>query len=95
MVTHVDHPEHDVDLLVTEQGWADLRGRSPKERARLIIENCAHPDYRAALRAYFEKACAVTHGAQTPHVLSESFAFHESRARKGTMREETKGETTC
>ena len=95
MVTHVDHTEHDVDVLVTEQGLADLRGRSPKERARLIIENCAHPDYRAALRAYFEEACAVTHGAQTPHILSESFGFHESLARKGTMREETKGETTC
>ena len=94
MVTHVDHTEHDVDVLVTEQGLADLRGRSPKERARLIIENCAHPDYRAALRAYFEEACAVTHGAQTPHILSESFGFHESLARKGTMREETKGETT-
>ena len=94
MVTHVDHTEHDVDVLVTEQGLADLRGRSPKERARLIIENCAHPDYRAALRAYFEEACAVTHGAQTPHILSESFGFHESLARKGTMREETKEETT-
>ena len=95
MVTHVDHTEHDVDVLVTEQGWADLRGLSPKERARLIIERCAHPDYREALRAYFEAACAATHGAQTPHILSESFRFHENLAQSGTMREEKKGDAKC
>ena len=85
MVTHVDHTEHDVDVLVTEQGYADLRGLSPKERAALIIEKCAHPDYRPALRAYFEEACAATHGAQTPQLLSRSFAFHENLARRGSM----------
>ena len=94
MVTHVDHPEHDVDVLVTEQGWADLRGRSPKERARLIIERCAHPDYRPLLRDYFERACALSHGSQTPHILQECFRFHENLARTGTM-QDTKGETTC
>ncbi len=85
MVTHVDHTEHDVDVLVTEQGWADLRGLSPKERAREIIERCAHPDYRPALRAYFDAACAATGGAQTPHLLSQCFAFHERLARGGSM----------
>ena len=85
----------DVDVLVTEQGWADLRGLSPKERARLVIERCAHPDYREALRAYFDAACAATRGAQTPHILSESFAFHENLARCGAMLPERKGETTC
>ena len=95
MVTHVDHPEHDVDVLVTEQGYADLRGRSPKERARLVIENCAHPDYRPQLRDYFERACRSCRGAQTPHILSESFRFHENLARTGSMLEQTKGETTC
>ena len=93
MVTHVDHSEHDVDVLVTEQGLADLRGLSPKERARSIIENCAHPDYRAALRAYFDEACAATHGAQTPQLLGRSFAFHENLAEHGAMlRTEKKGE---
>ena len=33
MVSHVDHTEHEVMVLVTEQGYADLRGLSPKERA--------------------------------------------------------------
>lgn len=46
MVSHVDHTEHDVDVIVTEQGVADLRGLAPKERVGLIIDNCAHPDYR-------------------------------------------------
>ena len=95
MVTHVDHCEHDVDVLVTEQGCADLRGRSPKERARLIIENCAHPDYRAQLRAYFDEACAVTHGAQTPHMLDKAFSFHEDLARKGSMLENEGGNEKC
>ena len=87
MVTHVDHTEHDVDVLVTEQGYADLRGRSPKERAALIIENCAHPDFRPQLRRYFERACEVSHGAQTPHILDEAFAFHKRFRETGTMLE--------
>ena len=84
-VTHVDHTEHDVDVLVTEQGFADLRGLSPKERARVIIEQCAHPDYQPLLRTYFEEACAATHGAQTPHLPARCFSFHENLARTGSM----------
>jgi succinyl-CoA:acetate CoA-transferase len=87
MVTHVDHCEHDVDVIVTEQGYADLRGLSPKERAVRIIENCAHPDYRAQLRRYFEDACAATHGAQTPHLLDRAFSFHRNLKETGTMLE--------
>ncbi|TKI78799.1 acetyl-CoA hydrolase, partial [Bacillus wiedmannii] len=45
-VSHVDHTEHDVDVIVTEQGYADLRGLAPRERVELIIENCVHPMYR-------------------------------------------------
>ena len=82
-VTHVDHTEHDVDVLVTEQGFADLRGLSPKERARVVIEHCAHPDYRPLLRAYFEEACAATHGAQTPHLPGRCFCLHENLDTKG------------
>jgi succinyl-CoA:acetate CoA-transferase len=33
MVSHVDHTEHDVSVIVTEQGLADLRGLSPRQRA--------------------------------------------------------------
>ena len=55
-VSHVDHPEHDVDLLVTEQGLADLRGRAPRERALTIIGKCVYPMCRDLLRDYFKEA---------------------------------------
>ncbi len=74
MVTHVDHTEHDVDILVSEWGLADLRGLAPRERAPLIIEHCAHPDYRPQLRAYFEEACR--RGGHTPHVLEKALSWH-------------------
>ncbi|WP_257165302.1 acetyl-CoA hydrolase/transferase family protein [Bradyrhizobium sp. SRS-191] len=73
MVTHVDHTEHDVQILVTERGLADLRGLSPKQRARVIIENTAHPRFRPALDDYFERACRDATGKHTPHLLEEAF----------------------
>jgi len=88
MVTHVDHTEHDVHVLVTEQGLADLRGLSPKQRAERVIERCAHPDYRPMLRDYFRRAQAVSVGKHTPHVLDEAFAWHRRFLRTGTMRGE-------
>lgn len=84
-VSHVDHTEHDVDVIVTEQGYADLRGLAPRERVPLIIENCAHPMYREQLRAYYEEA--LERGGQTPHVLEKAFSWHENLAKNGTMRE--------
>ena len=72
MVSHVDHTEHDVQVIVTEQGLADLRGLSPTQRARLIIENCAHPDFRPALLDYFERSLKTAAGKHTPHLLDEA-----------------------
>lgn len=85
MVSHVDHTEHDVDVIVTEHGLADLRGLAPRERATRIIENCADPRYRAALRDYVERANAK--GGQTPHLLEEALAWHVSYREAGTMRQ--------
>ncbi|MEC3543557.1 acetyl-CoA hydrolase/transferase C-terminal domain-containing protein, partial [Bacillus thuringiensis] len=85
-VSHVDHTEHDVDVIVTEQGYADLRGLVPRERVELIIENCVHPMYRDQLRAYYEEA--QTRGGQTPHVLEKAFSWHTNYAKNGTMLEE-------
>jgi succinyl-CoA:acetate CoA-transferase len=85
MAAHVDHTEHDVDVLVTEWGLADLRGLAPRERAPLIIERCAHPDYRPQLRAYVEEALA--RGGQTPHVLEKALSWHTRYREQGTMRE--------
>ena len=67
MVSHVDQTEHDVAVIITEQGIADLRWKTPKERAELLIENCAHPDYRPMLREYYEHALATSAGKHTPH----------------------------
>jgi len=77
MATHVDHTEHDVQVIVTEQGLADLRGLAPKERARLIIDNCAHPDFRPVLRDYYEQALKRSPGLHTPHLMEEAFTFME------------------
>lgn len=86
-VSHVDHTEHDVDVIVTEQGYADLRGLAPRERVELIIENCAHPLYRKQLRDYYKEA--LTRGGQTPHVLEKAFSWHTNFAKNGTMLEKT------
>ena len=86
MVAHVDHTEHDVDVVVTEQGLADLRGLSPRQRAKLIIDNCSHPDYRSLLRDYQERAERLSFGKQTPHLLRESLSWHERYVRTGRMR---------
>ena len=75
MVTHVDHTEHDVQVIVTEQGLADLRGLSPKRRAEAVIARCAHPTYRPALDDYFERALRESPGRHTPHLLTEAFTF--------------------
>lgn len=81
--THVDHTEHDVDIVVTEQGYADLRGLAPRERVHLIIENCMHPMYRDQMRRYHEEA--LLRGGQTPHVLEKAFSWHANLANNGTM----------
>lgn len=86
MVTHVDNCEHDVNIVVTEYGIADLRGKCPKERVEVIIENCAHPDYRPQLRAYYEKACKNASGMQTPHDLASCFDMHRRYMETGSMK---------
>lgn len=84
--SHVDHTEHDTHILVTEQGMADLRGLSPTARARKIIANCAHPDYRDGLQDYFDRACAENpHGQHTPHLLAEALSWHRKFQTEGTM----------
>lgn len=84
LVSHIDHTDHDVDILVTEQGLADLRGLAPRERARKIIDICAHPDYRESLNDYFERACA--RGGHTPHLLNEALSWHAQFEETGSMK---------
>lgn len=84
--SHVDHIAQDVQVLVTEQGLADLRGLSPKQRAVTIIENCAHPDYRPALADYFRRAKENSYGLQSPSLLDEALSWHQRFIHTGTMR---------
>ncbi|AMD21873.1 HFR018Wp [Eremothecium sinecaudum] len=89
MVPHVDQTEHDLDILVTDQGLADLRGLSPRERAREIINNCAHPDYKPILHDYLDRAEHYTKKARSmhePHILQQALKFHINLAEKGTMK---------
>jgi succinyl-CoA:acetate CoA-transferase len=83
--SHIDHTEHDVHVIVTEQGLADLRGLAPRQRPRVVIEKCAHPDYRPLLLDYVERAQRLSPAAHTPHVLREAMSFHERYLETGTM----------
>jgi len=86
MVSHVDHTEHDVQVVVTERGLADLRGLSPRQRARLIIEKCANPDYKGTLLDYLSCAERLSYGKHTPHLLTEALGWHSRYLRSGSMR---------
>ncbi len=81
MVAHPDHSEHSVDVLVTDQGIADLRHKDPVERAYEIINNCAHPMYREMLTDYLKRGAG-----QTPHSLKAAFEFHNAFNETGDMR---------
>lgn len=83
--SHIDHTEHDVDIIVSERGVADLRGLSPKERALVIIDKVANPKYQPILTDYFERACKECGNSQTPHILSEALSFHDRFVKTGTM----------
>lgn len=85
MCSHIDHTEHDVDIFITEQGIADLRGLAPRARALEIINKCAHPDYRPLLLDYYERALAATKKNNTPHLLHEALSFHTRFLETGDM----------
>jgi acyl-CoA hydrolase len=82
MVSHVDHSEHSVKILITEYGVADLRGLSPIQKAQSIIENCVHPDYKKILNDYLNQGIK-TH---TPQSLRNCFALHNAFEETGDMR---------
>jgi len=89
MVSHVDHTEHDLDVFVTEFGFADVRGMCPRDRAKAIIENCAHPEYKPILLDYYNsclKKCLKNGSGHMPHDLSAVFKMYTNLQEKGTMR---------
>lgn len=84
MVSHIDHTEHDVHIIITEQGIADLRGLSPRERAKLIIENCVHPEYQLRLKDYYQRA--LEKDGHTPHLIEEALSWHVRFLNTGSMK---------
>src|SRR5690606_6441562 len=84
MVSHVDHTEHDVDILVTEHGLADLRGLAPREGRRVVGDNCTEPQDREALSDYSGRACA--RGGHTPHLWRDAVEWHMNLEEYGHMR---------
>ncbi|KAJ3734577.1 acyl-CoA carboxylate CoA-transferase [Lentinula guzmanii] len=87
--SHIDQTEHDLDVIVTEQGLADVRGLSPRERAPIIIEKCAHPDYKDLLHEYYDRSlheCLKRGAGHEPHMLRNAFKFHTNFMEHGTMK---------
>jgi len=82
LVSHMDHSEHSVQVVVTEQGVADLRGKSPAERAWQIAENCAHPDFKRELLGYFYHV----RDGHTPQTLAAAYAMHQHFLESGSMK---------
>ena len=80
-VTHEDHNEHSVKIIVSEYGVADLRGKGPRRRAEEIIEKCAHPDYRPLLHEYINRGVK----GHIPQDIYSCFAFHRSLKETGSM----------
>jgi len=84
MCSHVDSTEHDIHVFITECGVADIRGLAPRERARVIINNCAHPDYRDKLFDYVERA--EKKGGHSPHLIEEALSWHVKFLNTGSMK---------
>ena len=87
--SHIDHTEHDLDCVVTEQGLADVRGLCPRDRAKVIIEKCAHPDYKPILTEYYEMAladCLRRKVAHEPQLWDRAFKMHLNLEKNGTMK---------
>lgn len=82
MVSHLDHSEHSVKIIISEYGVADLRGKSPIQRAQEIIDKVVHPDYKEMLWDYLKLSTKI----HTPHTLSASLAMHNEFIKSGDMR---------
>lgn len=82
MVSHLDHSEHSVKVLITEHGIADLRGKSPLQRAKTIIENCVDPEYKQVLSDYL----SFSKQMHTNQCLSACFGMHLQFAATGSMK---------
>jgi acyl-CoA hydrolase len=86
MVSHQDIGEHDVDIVVTENGIADLRGLDEGERADAIVAHCASEAYRGQLTAYL-LAAREQCGGHHPQLPEAAFGWYRRLKEEGTMLE--------
>jgi succinyl-CoA:acetate CoA-transferase len=88
MLEHNRSHAEEVKALIpklTEQGLADLRGLASEERARLIIKNCAHPDFKEPLTDFLEYSLKHAKGVHMPLALSKAFEMHNRYLETGKM----------
>ncbi len=85
MVSHCDITEHDVDILITENGVADLRGLDDVERAEAIIFNCASEIYKPMLQEYLDEACEKC-GGHHPQLPLKAFDWYTRLKQSGSMK---------
>jgi succinate CoA transferase len=81
MCPHIDNNEHSVQIVVTEQGLADLRGLGPIHRAQVLIDKCAHPKYKDYLRKYLRDGKK----GHIRHDLNKCYELHRNLMEFGTM----------
>jgi len=85
MVSHHDICEHDIDIVITENGYADIRGLDDIQRAEAIISNCAAEEYKQQLSDYFEASKKL--GGHHPQNSQLAFAWYTRLKETGTMHE--------
>lgn len=86
MVSHQDIGEHDIDVVVTEKGVADLRGLDDGERADAIVTQCASVAFRDQLNAYLKTAREQV-GGHHPQLPEAAFGWYRRLKEEGTMLE--------
>jgi acyl-CoA hydrolase len=84
MCPHIDNNDHSVQIIVTEQGLADLRGLGPLQRTEAMSEKCAHPMYRDHLHRYVREA----RPGHIRHDLMRCFELHRDLMERGEMQPE-------
>lgn len=84
MVSHQDICEHDVDVIVTESGVADLRGLDEVERADTIIAQCTAGVYQEQLKAYLQQSREKFSGHH-PQYPELAFSWYQRLRETGSM----------
>jgi succinyl-CoA:acetate CoA-transferase len=83
MVSHQDICEHDIDIVITENGYADLRGLDDIRRVEAIISNCASDEYQQKLYEYFHASKQL--GGHHPQNPLMAFEWYSRLKETGTM----------